>query len=151
DNKAHDTEILLGAGSNIAVYRPSQQVVASKYESPSLNILKVGTVDQPILHKGADDMRIDWGYFYVASEKSDNPIQYITSDSKILAGIKSTNPKHTCVTDKSLALHTVIRIRKVGNIPVNKFIALAFDELFTIQYFNTNLCPYWNRDGKKTT
>ena len=150
DSKAHDTEILLGAGSNIAVYRPSQQVVASKYESPSLNILKVGTVDQPILHKGADDMRIDWGYFYVASEKSDNPIQYITSDSKILTAFHSSKPKHTSVTDKSLALNTVIPFGKVGNTPVNKFIALAYDELFSIQYFNTNLRPYWNRDGKKT-
>ncbi|ULT23209.1 DUF5127 domain-containing protein [Sphingobacterium sp. E70] len=69
DGKQHAVKVFLSAASNIAVYKPSQEVVAKKYETDKLAILKTGTVEQPILQKGADDMRIDWGYFYVAAPK----------------------------------------------------------------------------------
>src|SRR5690606_41832341 len=58
---------------------PSQKVVATQYAKEQLSILKVGTVEQPILAKGADDMRIDWGYFYVAAPKEDKIVQYIST------------------------------------------------------------------------
>ncbi len=34
-----------------------------------LEVLKIGSQDQPILAKRGDDLRIDWGYLYVAAPK----------------------------------------------------------------------------------
>lgn len=69
DGKSHAVDVLLSASSNIAVYKPSQEVSAQNYSTDHLSILKTGTLEQPVLQKGADDMRIDWGYFYVAALK----------------------------------------------------------------------------------
>ena len=80
NGRNHDVKVYLGASTSIAVNRPSQPVIAEKYSTPALSILKAGTIEQPILKKKGDDLRIDWGDMYVAAPKSANAasLQYIT-------------------------------------------------------------------------
>ena len=33
-----------------------------------ISYLKVGTVEQSVLARKGDDVRIDWGYFYLAAQ-----------------------------------------------------------------------------------
>ena len=62
DGAAHDVELYVGASSDVAVNTPIQPIKASRYITKGLAILKAGSVDQPILQKKGDDLRIDWGY-----------------------------------------------------------------------------------------
>ena len=39
---------------------------------------------------------------------------------------------------------------KVGAKTVSDYILLAYDDIYSIQYFGDNLRPYWNRNGDKT-
>src|SRR5690606_4873501 len=66
DNNEHRVDLYFGASTNIAVHRPYQEVKASEYSSRGLQILRAGTVEQPVLQRTGDDVRIDWGYMYVA-------------------------------------------------------------------------------------
>nr|WP_282456621.1 DUF5127 domain-containing protein [Chitinophaga sedimenti] len=66
DGEAHDVQLYFGASSDLAVNMPSQQVKADKYTAQGLSILKAGTLSQEVLKKKGDDLRIDWGYMYVA-------------------------------------------------------------------------------------
>jgi hypothetical protein len=150
DSKSHNAKVLLSASSNIAVYRPSQEVEAKQYTTNSLNILKVGTVEQPFLQKAADDMRIDWGYFYVATQKRDKAIQYISSGAEALADFRQGNTKSASVLKgKTLALNTVLPFDQVTKSETSKFIKLGYDEIWAIQYFKQNLRPYWNNAGNE--
>jgi len=67
DGKTHDVQVYFGASTNIAVNTPEQEVVTDAYTGLQLNILKAGTKEQPVLQKKGDDLRIDWGYMYVAA------------------------------------------------------------------------------------
>ena len=147
DKVSHDVSVLFAASSSIAVYRPSQKVQASQYAKNDLQILKVGTIEQPYLQKAADDMRIDWGYLYVAAEKKDKVKQFITTESQAISAF--VNGEHTTTKNNgtSLSLNTVIPFGKVGSKPVKKFIEMGYDEVFSIQYFKNNLRPYWNDRG----
>ncbi|WP_090887226.1 glutaminase family protein [Pedobacter rhizosphaerae] len=150
DNTTHQVKVYLSASSNIAVYRPSQPVISTKYATPQLSILKVGTVEQPILKKASDDMRIDWGYFYVAAPKSTNAIQFVTPEKDAADAFKKGNAASTAVKGNMLALNTIVPFGTVGKKAVEKFITLGYDEIYSIQYFNQNLRPWWNTSGKET-
>ncbi|PWS31949.1 glutaminase family protein [Pedobacter paludis] len=150
DNKTHQVKAFLSASSNIAVYRPSQAVTATKYATTQLSVLKTGTVEQPILQKASDDMRIDWGYFYVAAPKSSNSIQFVTTEKDAADAFRNGNSASTAKQGKMLALNTVIPFGAVGKAPVEKFVELGYDEIYSVQYFKENLRPWWNTSGKET-
>jgi len=70
DKSKHEIEVWFDASAELAVNVPGQQV---EYASPRvrrLNVLQVGTVEQPVLMKRGDDIRIDWGYLYLAAPTS---------------------------------------------------------------------------------
>jgi hypothetical protein len=150
DGKTHTVKVFLSASSNIAVYRPSQQVTAKKYSTAKLSILKAGTTEQPILQKGADDMRIDWGYFYVAAPKSSGAVQFISSGNTAADAFRKGTSVSTASTGKSLALNTVVPFGTVGKTAVERFVELGYDEIYSIQYFKNDRRPWWNTSGKET-
>lgn len=150
DGKPHAVKVFFGASSNIAVYKPSQEVIAQKYTTDALTILKTGTLEQPILQKGADDMRIDWGYFYVAAPKAADAEQFVTPVATAVDAFRKGVAPKTVSKGTSLSLNTIIPFGTVGSSEVERFVALGYDEIYAIQYFKNNLRPWWNNSGKET-
>ena len=150
DSKTHQVKVYLSASSDIAVYRPSQEVSATKYSTAKLSILKTGTLEQPILKKAADDMRIDWGYFYVAAPKTSNAIQFVTPQKDAINAFRKGSVGSAAKKGKSLSLNTIIPFGNVGKVPVAKYVELGYDEIYSIQYFKKDLRPWWNTSGKET-
>jgi len=148
DSKAHNVKVYFGASTAIAVNQPGQEVTTDKLSSGGLSLLKAGTIEQAILQKKGDDLRIDWGYMYVAVPKTENAAQYITSGGESLASFIGQNTASTVKPGKQLMLNTIIPFGSVGKAPVEKFMELGYDDLYSIQYFHTNLRPWWNKDGK---
>jgi len=150
DGQKHNVKVFLGASSDIAVYQPSQAVSAQKYATAKLSVLKTGTIEQPVLQKGGDDMRIDWGYLYVAAPKTAGAIQFITKGSEAANAFKRGAVLSTVYKGRSLSLNTIIPFGNVGKNAVERFVELGYDERFSVQYFNNNLKPWWNNSGKAT-
>lgn len=150
DGKMHQVKVSLSASSNIAVYNPSQEVTTQKYATNKLSILKTGTIEQPVLKKAGDDMRIDWGYFYVAAPKTSNAIQFVTPGKDAAGAFIKGNYQSTAKQGKMLSLNTIIPFGAVGNAPVEKFVELGYDDIYSVQYFKNNLRPWWNASGKAT-
>jgi hypothetical protein len=150
DGKNHVVKVFLGASSDIAVYQPSQEVSAQKYATAKLSVLKTGTIEQPVLQKGADDMRIDWGYFYVAAPKTAGAVQFITKGNEAANAFRKGSVLSTASKGHSLSLNTIIPFGTVGKNAVERFVELGYDERLSVQYFNTDLRPWWNNSGKAT-
>lgn len=143
DNKPHDAQVYFGASTDIAVNEPFQKVSAQKYASGNLSILKAGTVEQPVLQKKGDNLRIDWGYMYVAVPKSANAIQSITPAETAFSSSSATSS----LTGKNLWLNTIISFGKTGREDKEKMVMMGYDDLYSIQYFHQNLKPWWKKDG----
>jgi len=150
DHSLHEVELFLSASSNIAVNHPAQEVKTEKYNAGGLSVLKTGTVKQSVLQRKGDDVRIDWGYFYVASPLWAKSRQYILPEKEALAAFIKGKYKEAGSEASGLALTTVVPLAKVGTNVQSGYLALGYDEVESIQYFGENLRPYWNADGKSS-
>jgi hypothetical protein len=150
DGKRHQVKIFLSASSGLAVNKPTQEVIAKKFSSGDLSILKAGTTTQPVLQKKGDDLRIDWGYMYIAVPKAYRATQFITTEKEAAKAFYNKNTTTTAKNGVNLALNTVIALNDVSRVPVSRFIEIGYDDIYSIQYFNKNLRPWWNNSGNNT-
>ncbi|WP_212004601.1 glutaminase family protein [Chitinophaga sp. HK235] len=149
DNAKHAVEVYFGASTDIAVNGPSQPVTAKRYVSGQLSMMKAGTVLQPVLKKKGDDLRIDWGYMYVACPAASRPIQYISNAEDAILSFVKKQPAMV-KGDKQQLLSNIVSLGMVGPEPKEQVFLLGYDDLYAIQYFNTNLKAWWKNSPAKT-
>ena len=145
DGATHDVKLYFGASSNLAVNIPSQRVNAYQYDSGNLSLLKAGTLSQPILKKKGDDLRIDWGYVFIAAPRGENCFQNISKSGVAIRKFCTGQPGVITpfVGGKELTLNTILSFGKVGDSEQEKFILVGYDDRYAIQYFNHNLKGWW--------
>ncbi len=149
DGQSHDVEVYFEASPAWALNLATQQSESEKYEDNELTFVKAGSVDQKVLAKRGDDIRIDWGYFYMAAEKEGTTtsigkglqLRKDFIEGKVSEGEnKQRNPNN----DMSIT-------RKLGNVSeASGKVMIGYDDLYSIQFFKKNLRPYWNRYGNET-
>ena len=66
DGKPHAVQLYFDATGEWAVNRPQQQVEWGRAAVDGMDALKIGSRDQRVLATKGDDVRIDWGYLYLA-------------------------------------------------------------------------------------
>ncbi|WP_069658526.1 glutaminase family protein [Arcticibacter eurypsychrophilus] len=145
DGGMHDVKLYFGASSTIATHNAFQQVDATHYSADELSVLKAGTVDQPMLIRKGDDVRIDWGYMYLAVPSQYKSVQTISASADALYSVfNKTSNTPSAVKGKKLMLNTMIPLGKVGSTAKEQFIMLGYDDLYSVQYFKNNLRPWWH-------
>ncbi|MGZ3871808.1 MAG: glutaminase domain-containing protein, partial [Mucilaginibacter sp.] len=150
DGQPHNVKVFFSASADIARNTTSQPVTAKKYNTGTLSVLRAGTVEQPVLQKKGDDLRIDWGYMYVAVPKSANSIQYISTGANALPAFFNGGSPSDPNQGTDLVLNTILPFGKVGATAVEKFVELGYDDITPIQYFHANLKPWWKNAQTKT-
>jgi hypothetical protein len=155
DGKTHQVAVYFDASAEIAVNEPRQQIEWSREDTAELRVLKVGSKDQPVLGKKGDDLRIDWGYFYIAAPVSENPSSDLVPAGRARADFAA---KGALAASYDLVAPVVeagsapfgsfvFDLGKVSTRPVSRWLVLAYDDLYSIQYMGKNLRPYWRRNG----
>lgn len=150
DEQPHNVEMYFEAAPNWAINKSHQATQSETIEQNQLVFLKTGSVEQLVLCRKGDDVRIDWGYFYLCCEKGN--ASYATGDGyslrqsfgqhgKIQPDAVIQSPNHN-------NLGIVQSLGKV-NKSVSGKVLIGYDDIYSIQYFGENLRPYWNTDGKK--
>jgi len=152
DSSIHEVNILLAESSNVANDKGSEFMKATSYQANDLNILKCGTDAQPILEKKGDDVRIDWGYTYVAAPQQKQYETKITSMQDITKdflsnGLLTSRYTGSDVMDKDMLL-TVKATLFTGTGSQNNraMIMLGYDDVYSIQYFGQNLQAWWKKN-----
>ena len=155
DAQKHRVSVYFDARSEIAVNQPDQSVTFQNADGPEIKAWRVGSVEQPVLQKKGDDLRIDWGYFYVAMAKDKRANSTVTfaqaaQDSFIAnehlgAPAAEASLQNNARNDSVIACTVDLGIVQAKT--VSCWLMLAYDDLYSIQYMKKNLRPYWRRNG----
>lgn len=157
DSKEHDVQLYADASAELAVNSPEQIVTWQRGKAGKLDYMRVGTVDQKVLGRKGDDVRIDWGYLYVASTAAANTSRRIGSLASTLnqferegrvTDIHETMPR--LVSDSLPVLATSMALGKVTGKPVEQHLLIGYDDIKSVDYFGQPLNAWWRRDGKTT-
>ncbi|NUP98007.1 MAG: DUF5127 domain-containing protein, partial [Planctomycetaceae bacterium] len=67
DGAPHGLDFHVDLAARVAVNEPDQQVRGELVRVEGLETVEMGSVEQAVLEKRGDDLRIDWGHAYVAA------------------------------------------------------------------------------------
>lgn len=155
DGQSHDVEVYIEATPEWAVNELSQEVEVTMGKTGNISFARAGTTEQPILQKKGDDVRIDWGYLYLASGTSENRSIAIGdfSDMKrsfVASGkINAAKDKIVALMPRSMpVLACADNLGKVSSKPAAGYVMLAYNDIESIQYFGQNLKAWWTKDGQ---
>ena len=124
DGAAHTMKVKIIASEELCINLKGElEVETSTEEFDGFNAVRIGSKSQPVLGRKGDDLRIDWGYFYLAAK-----------DAKVDA-----KKCEECGM-------TIITLEK--DIADEALIAFAYDDIYSIEYFGEKLKSVWNKDGK---
>lgn len=155
DGHKHKVSVYFDARSELAVNTPDQSVNFQNADVSGIKAWRVGTVDQPVLRKKGDDLRIDWGYFYAAMARNRHASSTVTTadaaresfleDGKLPAPAPAASLQNNARNDSVIAF--AVNLGSVRHKAVSCWLMLAYDDLYSIQYMKHNLRPYWRRNG----
>ncbi|HEV3411683.1 MAG TPA: DUF4965 domain-containing protein [Puia sp.] len=129
DGATHSTQVEFDVAGVLSANSADQPLKYTAGSTAQLSYLKVGSREQPVLKKKGDDLRIDWGWLYVAApaEKGlDQGIWY---------------PGQT--GQQYYYLHTRFAPAAVAEDPVEKLALIAYDEIYSVEFFHQKLQPWW--------
>ena len=145
DDKEHKITLQFNVAGNIATNDPSQTIETATARNGDLTYAKVGASRQMILGKKGDDLRIDWGYAYLAS--GDPAITIATASSKMIQNFASTGKTPIVEeSDHKTFLSASTSFITKANTTTNHHLLLAYDDILSIQYFGKNLPAWWKKN-----
>lgn len=150
DKAKHRVRLYFGVASSLATNTGAQEVKAERYTANNLTILKTGTTEQPVLKKKGDDLRIDWGYLYVAAPHDFSTGQYVSAARAVGNPFLVTSTRVSApvnLTGKQLMLNTIMAYGNVDNKGAEKVLMIGYDDLYSIQYFGQDLKAWWTHKG----
>ena len=125
--EAHKVSVKLELSEEFCLDKKGEKPVSVEFgETEKTVFAKMGAVEQSILNRSGDNIRIDWGYVYLAAKdksasvKTDkaNDMQFISVETEL--------------SDDALFL-------------------VGYDDIESIEYFGKHLKSYWCNDGETIT
>ena len=148
DGKNRKIEVLVSSSGAIAANTSRTILSAEAKATGSLLFVRFGNPTHPILQKKGDDLRIDWGYFYTAAP--------VDKDCSLLIGEKKSSIRDFVENTPSerpskaegneLVSDAYFSITSQRDRSPLKTMVLAYDDLYSIEYFNQNLQAWWKKN-----
>ena len=156
DGRPHDVTLYLDAAGTLATDSPGEQVLWSQGHIQGLDLLRIGTRRQPVLKRYGDNVRINWGWFYIAVPENDHAElaagnqdyrrAFLTTgrfpDSDDIEGPRAPQSHYP----PAPALNMALPLGQVGSQPVTRHILLAYNDRYSVEYMQRRLLPYWRTE-----
>jgi len=151
DEATHQIELYYDHSGEIVTHKPDTAIVWERQTIESLTVLKMGTQSQTYFEPRGDGVGINWGYSYVAVDSNDAQAtiasdtscrRMFNSQGKIPSDVDSRQPRNA---DDEWPVNAVSWSFEAGSTPVVKYLTFAYDDVFSMKWFDTPLAALWKR------
>jgi glutaminase A-like protein/uncharacterized protein DUF5127/uncharacterized protein DUF4964 len=152
DGKRHEVQVYYDNTAELVLNNPrSEKVTWATEKFGNVDALKFGSADQPVLRLKGDRVRINWGYQYVAVPSSQKGQLFIGA-AEVARQAWDNKPGSAVQGEATPAgqapvLSVTFNLGKVSERPVSRWLMLAYDDVYSAQFFHKNLKAYWKKDG----
>ena len=157
DGAEHDVTLYLDVNARVATNTEGEAVVWSRAKLPGLHLLSVGTQKQTVLESWGDNLRINWGHFYLAVPDGDGSVSMAAGNGqdrdrfneigKLPESDDLDQPRVPQSRYPSQPLlNLALPLGKVGESGVSRHVLLAYDDVYPIEYMHQKLLPYWRKE-----
>ncbi|MES1261119.1 MAG: DUF4965 domain-containing protein [Acidobacteriota bacterium] len=156
DGKQHDVAVYLDASAALAVNTTDQPVEWSRFRLDGMEAMRLGSQQQPVLEKDGDNLRIDWGYLYIAAPgdahatetaASLNATRTSFAGTGKIAAADDTETNRPGNSRGAAGLAVAIPLGSVGATAVSRHVLVAYDDLWSLTFLERRVRPYWRRNG----
>ena len=154
DGKPHATGIYFEADSDLVVNTPDEPVDTARLQLDGEPVLRMGSHEQPVLAKRGDDLRIDWGYLYLAPDRSEGVALAVIDRTQARAAFESSGrlpDSDDFGAPRNPALAYRVDLGNVDARPTGRYLMLAYDDLYSIEFFQRRERPWWRRNGSEAS
>jgi hypothetical protein len=162
DGDPHDVTLYLDVDGAIATNTPGEPVAWARASLPGLSLLRVGSQNQAMLQQWGDNLRINWGYFYLAVPEAEGAASLaagnrIDRDRFLSSGVL---PEQDDLDQPRMPqsrypspplLNVALPLGKVGTSTVARHVLLAYNDVYSIEYMHQKLLPYWRKESPTFT
>ena len=145
DGKAHHTEISFDVSKDISKHQADQAVEITSGAYNGVSYLKAGTTQQPVLQRKGDDVRIDWGYVYLAENSNNINLKAYPFEGVMRFAETGELSAFPANSSKPGFLSAYIRIPTPATGENKEKLMVAYDDVKSIQYFGKNLDGWWKK------
>jgi len=153
DGKPRIVDLYFDATGELAVNEPNQLVTWHRGQTEHLDWMRIGTTEQPILGKKGDNLRIDWGYAYVAAVRHPQTNTVVADHETARNHFCNTGRiprrddgnKPRAVQDRWPVLVCMHSAKVSRDESLKWHILLAYDDIVSIEYLGQRLRPYWRQ------
>lgn len=158
DGKPHQVKVYLDANSSLVLNRSAEQrAMWSRHQIGDLSVVRLGALEQNMLKRSGDDVRIEWGYLYLAAPAQGGKVETIGTVQEArgqyantlnLPATRDLDPPVFPVNRLTPIIGIALDLGSVGSEAVSRYAMVAYDDEFSVEYFYRKLRPYWRRDNK---
>ncbi len=155
DKAEHNVQFYIEATPQWAVNTIEQPVTFDMFENNGYIYLKTGTETQDILARKGDDVRIDWGYFYLSAEKTPEisvSVNEYYATKKDFSEDGRLSDKIGDTSSDMLTQMTLLALSRdfgdIGDNVESGHLLIGYDDISSIQYFGDNRMAYWKNGGE---
>ncbi len=124
DGAAHTVTAKLSASEELCLNRAGEgRALAEQVDVDGVSAIRMGRGGQKVLSQSGDDIRIDWGYFYL--------------------GVRGEAHCGTEVFEDLYAVYAEAALEHEA------LFLVAYDDIYSLEYFKEPIKAYWKKDGKK--
>ncbi len=151
DGKAHDCTVYFDTGAEPCIDQVGDQVVWSRFRHADFDLMSFAAAGQQVLARCGDNLRIDWGRYYLGVPHQFKAATVIESNGILRNGFAKDGglpavdnldmPQRANQTWIAMAFTISLAVPVSGS--AEAWAVLAYDDVLAIEFLNQRLPAYW--------